>query len=470
MDGSSRRWMRLPSRHPCFAPSVHFVPGRPSANLSEQEASVSDSTLALLGGKPAVTIRREFPWPILTDEDIAAVGAAMRAGLTSDPGYCEPVREFEARWAEMFDMPFALSRVNGSAALHSALFAAGVGPGDEVIVPSYAWIATAGCVLAAGAVPVFADIDGRTFTLDPADVARRVTTRTRAIVALHLWGHAADMDALAAIAERHRFCLIEDASHAHGGTYRGRRLGTIGDIGCFSLQASKAMPAGEGGMLLTRRREFYERALLLAQSPGRLALHLELPGHRQYRETGFGAFKYRINPLNAVIGLRQMAYLEERNRIRTANMNYLTDALQGVPGIETPYTAAQVDRGGFYGYRLLYKPQELRGLPLSAFLEALRAEGVPAEPERYPMLHTTPMYTDRNPPGCGWPWSHAPETQVRYGPGTLPVTEEIYPRLIAIPSYNRATPCKDLHDQYAEAFRKVSRGAAALAAVSAGAA
>lgn len=431
---------------------------------------MSDSTLAILGGQPAVTIQREFRWPILTEEDIAAVSAAMRSGLISDPGYAEPVRQFEERWAEYFGVEFALSRVNGSAALHSALFAAGVGPGDEVVVQSYAWIATAGCVLGAGAVPVFADIDARTFTLDPADVGRRITPRTRAIIALHLWGHAADMDALGAVAARHGLCLIEDASHGHGGTYRGRKLGAIGDIGCYSLQASKALPAGEGGMMVTRRRDYYERALLLAQSPGRLDLHLQIPAHRPFRETGFGAFKYRINPLNAVIGLGQMRYLEERNRIRTANMNHLTDCLRGIAGIEPPYTAPHVDRGGFYGYRLLYQPAELDGLPLQTFLDALRAEGVPAEPERYPMLHLTPMYTERNPLGRGWPWSYSTESSaVQYRAGDLPVTEDIYPRLIAIPSYDRAIPCQDLFDQYADAFRKVSRGAKTLRPVSSGA-
>lgn len=387
----------------------------------------------------------------------------MRSGQISDPGYSDPVRRLEEQWSESFGVPFALSRVNGSAALHSALFAAGVGPGDEVIVQSYAWIATVGCILAAGAVPVFADIDCRTFTLDPADVERRITPRTKVILALHLWGHAAEMDALEVIAERHGLCLIEDASHAHGGNYRGKRLGAIGDIGCFSLQASKAVPAGEGGMMLTRRRDYYERALLLAQSPERLNLHLEIPENRAFRETGFGAFKYRINPLNALIGFSQMQYLDERNRIRTANMNYLTERLRGVAGIEPPYTAPYVDRGGFYGYRILYKSGELDGLPLRIFLDALRAEGVPAEAERYPMLHLTPMYTDHNPPGRNWPWSYSVESaQVRYRAGDLPVTEAVYPRLIAIPSHDRVIPCQDLFDEYAEAFRKVSQGATAL--------
>jgi perosamine synthetase len=425
--------------------------------------------LAIFGGSPAVTIRQEFPWPIITEEEIRSVTGLLRDGLISDPGYCEPVKEFERRWAEYLGMEFALSRVDGSAALHSALFAAGVGPGDEAIIPSYTWIASGGCVLAAGAIPVFADIDRRTYTLDPADVARRITPRTRAIVAVHLWGHPADMDALRAIADERHLALIEDGSHAHGGSYKDRRIGTLGDIACFSFQASKALPTGEGGILVTNRRDYFERALLLAQSPGRLNLHLLSAEYRRFKDTGFGAFKYRMNPLNAAIGLVQMKYFEQRNAVRTRNLNHLTEQLRGIPGIRPPYTAPDADRGGFYGYPILYEPRELGDLPMDTFIEAMRAEGVPLDRERYPMLHLTPMYREKNPAGRGWPWSYSEEAgAIEYRPGDLPVTEDVYPRLLAIPAFNKAVPCEPLFDQYAEAFRKVAQSAPALTLAAAG--
>jgi dTDP-4-amino-4,6-dideoxygalactose transaminase len=431
---------------------------------------MNDSLPALLGGVPVVNIQREFRWPIITEADIAAVTELLRQGLTSDTGYSEPVRRFEEAWARYLGVEFALSRVDGTSSLHSALFAAGVRPGDEVIVQSYTWIATAGCILAAGAIPIFADIDPRTYTLDPADVERRITPRTKAILAVHLWGHPADMDALCDIAARHGLVVIEDAAHAHGGLYKGRKTSTIGDIGCFSFQNTKAVPAGEGGMMVTSRREYFERALLLTQSPARLHMHIKMEEHLRFRDTGFGGFKYRINPLNAAMAVTQMERFEEYNRIRQENLDALTEMLRAVPGVIPPYTAPEVTRGGYYGYPILYEPRELDGLPLDTFLAAVQAEGVPLARERYPMLHLTAMFREHNPLGGGWPWNASEAGRaVHYAPGDLPVTEDIYPRLLAIVAFNKAVPCQDLFAQYAAAFRKVAANARRLkgAAVSA---
>lgn len=415
------------------------------------------SKLALLGGAPAVTIKKEFRWPIITEAEIEAVGELLRQGAISDTAYGEPIRKLEESWADYLGVEFALARVDGTAALHSACFAAGIGPGAEVIVQSYTWIATVGCIVAAGGVPVFADIEPQTYTLDPADVRRKITPRTKAIMVVHLWGHPTEMDAIRALADEHNLLVIEDASHAHGGIYKGRKVGTLGDLSVFSLQASKAIPAGEGGILATRSREYFERALLLAQSPGRLDLHLELEHHRRFKDTGLGAFKYRINPLNAVIGRMQMARFEGYNEVRQRNMDFLTERLTNLKGVRPPYTAPHVTRGGYYGYPLLYCPAELDGLPVETFLAALQAEGVQLARERYPLMHLAPLYQEQNPIGGGWPWSFSEETRaVRYRAGDLPVTEELYPRLLALPSYDKVIPCEDLFAQYAQAFRKVT--------------
>ncbi|HWR50875.1 MAG TPA: DegT/DnrJ/EryC1/StrS family aminotransferase [Bryobacteraceae bacterium] len=415
------------------------------------------SELALFGGPRAVTIERDFQWPIAGEEEIAEVTAMLRTGTLSDTGYGDAIRRFEEACAGWLDMPFALSRVDGTAALHSACFAAGIGPGDEVIVQSYTWVATAGCILACGAVPVFADIDPRTYTLDSGDVERRITPRTKAIVVVHLWGHMADMDPIRAIAARHGLVVIEDAAHAHGATYKGRQAGTIGDIGCFSFQATKGLPAGEGGLVVTRERKYFERALLLAQSPGRLKLHIELPEHKPFVDTGFSAYKYRINPLNAVIGYHQLRRLEHYNAIRQRNLDHLTGQLEDVPGVRPPYTSPDVTRGAYYGYPILYMPDELGGLPIETFLAAMQAEGVALAPERYPMLHLAALYQQRNPLLGNWPWSYSDETRnVAYSQGDLPVTEEVHPRLLAIQAWDKATPCEDLFHEYAQAFRKVA--------------
>jgi dTDP-4-amino-4,6-dideoxygalactose transaminase len=274
------------------------------------------------------------------------------------------------------------------------------------------------------------------------------------------------MDELSAIARKHGLTLIEDAAHAHGGTYKGRKTGTIGDIGCFSFQNSKAIPAGEAGMMVTNSREYFERALLLAQSPGRLALHIQLEQHRRFIDTGFGGYKYRINPLNAAMGLTQMKHFEERNAIRQKNLDYLTSRLEGLPGIQPPYTAPHVTRGGYYGYPILFKPEELPGVPMETFLAAINAEGVPLARERYPMLHLSPMYREKNPPGRGWPWSYNTETSaVRYAPGDLPVTEDVYPRMLAFSGHDKGVPCEDLFAQWGDAFEKVIANVEKLRAV-----
>jgi dTDP-4-amino-4,6-dideoxygalactose transaminase len=421
--------------------------------------------LALLGGPRAVTIQREFRWPVVTDADIETVNELLRAGLMSDTAYSEVSRRFEETWASYLGVRFALSRVDGTAALHSALFALGVGPGDEVIVQSYTWIASAGCILAAGAVPVFADIDPRTYTLDPADVARRITPRTRVILAVHLWGHPAEMDEICCLARERSLRVVEDAAHAHGALYKGRKIGAIGDIGCFSFQNSKAVPAGEGGLVATNSREYFERALLLAQSPGRLAVHIELPEHLRFRDTGFGGFKYRMNPLNAALGLMQTERFEEYNLARQRNLDYLTARLREIPGIQPPYTAPHVTRGGYYGYPILYREEEWHGLPIEDVIAALKAEGVPVERERYPMLHLTAMFREKNPLGNGWPWSFNRETNaIRYERGDLPVTETIQPRLMNITTSDKVSPCEDLFDQWADAFAKVLRNIGELQA------
>lgn len=414
--------------------------------------------LAIFGGEPSVTIEREFKYPIITDVEINAVTDLLRQGMVSDAGYSDVVRLFEEEWAAYLEIEFALSRIDGSAALHSACFAAGVGLGDEVIVQSYTWIATVGAIVAAGGIPVFADIDPTSLTLDPADVERRITPRTKAIMVVHLWGHPAAMDEIMAIAEKHDLVVIEDASHAHGALYKGRRIGTIGDIGCFSMQATKALPAGEGGILITREREYFERALLLAQSPARLNMHLQMEEHRRFRNTGFGGFKYRINPLNAAMARCQLPHLEERNLIRQKNLDFLSEQLSDVSGIVTPRTAGHVTRGGYYAFPIEYKSGELNDLSIDLFVKALNAEGVPLNPERYPMLHLEPMFAEHNPIGGGFPWNYSDETRaVTYKPGDLPVTEEIYPRLLSLAAYDKVTPCEDLFEQWGNAFRKVTR-------------
>ena len=203
-----------------------------------------------------VTPRR---WPILTAADRAAVGRVLDRGVLSGAGAPE-MKALEAEFGAMVGARFCLATNSGTSALHIALAAAGVGPGDEVIVPALSFIATAQAVLHQGATPVFADVDPATYNIDPSDAARRVTARTRAIVPVHLHGLPADMDALGALAARHGLAVVEDAAQAHGALYKGRAVGTLGAMAAFSLNSTKNLPAGEGGLFVTNSEEHYERA------------------------------------------------------------------------------------------------------------------------------------------------------------------------------------------------------------------
>ena len=205
------------------------------------------SKLALKGGVPAIPAEIPeslFHWPIVTPEDEAAVVEVMRAGVMSQTGI---TLEFEREFAAWQGVEFALAHCNGTSALRAAMWACGVGAGDEVIAPSMAYWASSAAALALGATVQFADIDPKTLNIDPDDIEHRITPATRLIVVVHTNGYPADMDRIMPIARRHGIKVLEDASHAHGGWYRGRRIGTLGDVAAMSLMSAKAFPVGEGG-------------------------------------------------------------------------------------------------------------------------------------------------------------------------------------------------------------------------------
>ncbi len=423
-----------------------------------------DQTLALFGGPQAVTVENKARWPLIGDEDIDAVTELLRQGEISITTGTGIIRELEQAFADYIGARYALAHCNGTACLHAAFFAVGVGYGDEVIVPTYTWPSTASTVLLCNAIPVFCDVDPRTFAADPADIERKITPATKAIAVVHLWGHSAEMDAIMTIARRHNLAVIEDASHAHGATYKGRKVGSIGDVGCFSLQASKAMPGGEAGLAVTNNPDLFDRMLTLSHYGGRIEKDSVTGQYTQFAFTGFGP-KYRIHPLAAAIARVQLKHLDERIKTRGENLNYLTMGLEEIPGITPPYTAAHVTRGAWYGYRLLYDQERMGGVAKERFMAALRAEGVEVEGERYRLLHLEPVYQGPEIAGvCPYP---PPEVRARmrtYRAGDLPVAEAIYPRLMGLPTFTYQ-PCWDLLDQYIAAFGKVMANSGQLAEI-----
>jgi perosamine synthetase len=403
--------------------------------------------LAINGGPKAVTLNdsEATQWPPVGEEEVQATVEALRTGqFIAYYG----IRQFESDFANYHGIKYALAQNNGTSTLHAAYFAAGVGPGDEVIVPSYQWHLAVTPILACHGVPVFCEIDPKTLTIDPNDIEKRITERTKAICVVHIWGIPADMDPVMEIARAHDIAVIEDCSHAHGNLYKGRKVGTIGDMGCFSLQMSKSMTGGEAGIFITNNYDYYARAILLGHYE--LISGLTRPEYRKYGGSHFG-FKYRINPLAAVIARVQLKHLDERNVIRRANMEYLTKGLTGIDGIEPPYVPSYATMGSWYGYRLKYHREKLDDISLEKFVEALKAEGVDASEERYPLVHLQPMFQEEQRPFRSF--LDCPQRKISKKVD-LPITEDVYSRLIALPVF-QVVSCKPLLDQYIEAFSKV---------------
>ena len=413
--------------------------------------------LALFGGPKAVTIEPTDKWKRIGAEEIALVVDMMEREELSCAG-TGVMGEFERDFAAYYNVKYALSQNNGTSTLHCAYFAAGVGPGDEVIMPSYTWGNMVRPVLFTNGIPVFCEIDPHTLTVDPEDIRKKITPRTKAISVVHVWGNVADMDAIMEIAAEHNLIIIEDCSHAHGAEYKGKKVGTIGHIGCFSLQGGKAVSAGEGGAIITNDTELYERILICGHQ-GRVARDRVTDKYAFLGYMGLG-WKYRAHPLAMAIAKCQLAKLDKLNEYRKSSFAYLDDALAQIPGIEVPSVYPGVKRGGYFESRWILHP-EVVGISRDRFVEALQAEGVPCDVDRYDLEHLEPIYQyDFYGHGCPFHCPHVDQIRT-YKKGDLPVTEDVHSRLIAMRAYT--DPADGLLDMFIEAFRKVAANADQLA-------
>jgi perosamine synthetase len=329
--------------------------------------------LAIDGGPK--TRREAFPrWPLLGPEDIAAVAEVLDSGkLTQLSG--RSVGDFERAFAKWHGAEHCVATSSGTTAIHAALIALGVAPGDEVIVPAHTFIASATPVLHQGATPVFADVDERTFCISPDSVRERITERTRAIIAVHLNGHPADLDALLEIARPRGIAIIEDAAQAHGATYKGRKAGTIGEAGCFSFWEDKIITTGgEGGAILTADASLAERMR-------RIRHHGEGPieGARAYYHLELG-YNYRMTAMQAATGLVQLRKLEEYLIARRRNATHLSERLGEIPQVEPPFIA---DYAVHSYYKYVCRLRRDSGIDIARFVSAVAAEGLPIS-RRYP--------------------------------------------------------------------------------------
>jgi perosamine synthetase len=289
------------------------------------------------------------------------------------------VGAFEERMAEICGRRYAISVSNGTTALHLALVVLGIGPGDEVIVPTLTFVATANAASYTGATPVFADSEPGYWQIDPAQLEGLITERTKAIMPVDLYGHPADMGAILAIARAHNLYVIEDAAEAHGAMYRGKPCGSMGDMSCFSFYGNKVITTGEGGMILTDNEEWYERARMLRD-------HAMSPTERYYHpEIGFN---YRMTNIQAALGLAQLERLDEFVAAKRRNAELYAKGLKGVPGI-TLAPEAEWAQNCYWMYSILV--DEPYPLSRNELMAALRARGVDSRPF-FRAIHTMPCH------------------------------------------------------------------------------
>lgn len=415
------------------------------------------SELALFGGEKAVKSQQAdmFKWPIVTERHEQAVLEVLRAGKMS--GF-DLTKEFEKKYARLLGREYGLAYHNGTAAILGALYGLGVGAGDEVIVPSLTYWASATPAYNLGATVVFADVDPETICIDPKDIEHRITARTKAIIVVHYAGMPADMDAIIEIAAKHDIKILEDCSHAHGAFYKGKEIGTFGDAAAFSLMTGKSLAIGEAGILFTDDRRIYERAILF----GHYIRHNEITLEELKPFAGLpsGGYKHRMHQLSSAFGLVQLdLYPGQMAEIDKA-MNYFCDLLDDIAGIKPmrPPKDSGTTKGGWYYPHFKYIGEELEGLSLSRFSEAIRAEGSICNPGCNKPLHLHPLFTKMDVYGHGRPTriaSFDKTTKIDEYIEKLPVSESINLCVFEVPWFKRYIP--EIIEEHANAYKKVIR-------------
>lgn len=341
--------------------------------------------LALLGGTPLR--KRPFPsWPVFGQPEEKALLRTLHSGKWGRLHGPEVAR-FEERFASMHGCKHAIGVVNGTVSLRIALMAAGIQADDEVIVPPYTFLSTASAVVEANAIPVFADVELDTFNLDPKAVEAAITPRTRAIIPVHFAGQPADMDALMAIARKHKLTVIEDAAHAHGASYKKRPAGSIGHLGSFSFQSSKNLTSGEGGIITTNNKKLAE-ACRSIHSCGRI------PGGLWYEHHVMSG-NYRLGEFQGAILNCQLSRLESQTRRRDANGRHLAGRLARLPGLYPQRRIPGCDRHSYHLFMMRVVGEEF-GVPRATVIKALQAEGIPCSPGYVVSLPQQPLFRDKN--------------------------------------------------------------------------
>lgn len=420
--------------------------------------------LALLGGQKL--IKREFKrFNPIGKEEVVAAQQVVESGVLSrflgvwhEDFFGGPkVREFEEACASYFGVKHAVTVNSATSGLIAAVGAIGIEPGDEVIVSPWTMCASATAILHWNAIPVFADIEPETFNLDPKVVEEKITPYTKAIMAVDIFGHSADMTPLLEIAAKYGLKVISDAAQAPGALYKGRYAGTVADVGCFSLNYHKHIHTGEGGILVTNDAAICERLQLIRN-------HAEaVVGAKGTTDlSNMVGYNFRLGEIECAMGIEQLKKLQGLVASRQHAAQRLTAGLSGLAGLKTPMVRPDCTHA-YYVYPMVLDIEQL-GVSHERVCQALLAEGVEGLSPRYVNVHMLPMYQKKIAYGSrGFPWtSDICHREVDYGPGTCPVAEELQEK-----SYLGYAMClNDLSDGdvdlIVEAFRKVWRNLEAL--------
>ncbi len=349
--------------------SILAVSKSNAANIWVKSAE-SNAKPAILGGPKAHagTWPKWPEWNSATDEK--RLLEVMRSGVWSRNKVTD---EFEKKWAQMIGSKRALAVVNGTNALNASLAQLEIGWGDEVLVTPYTFIASVSCILLNGAIPVFVDIDPETFQMDPDNIEKKITPRTRAIIPVHILGLPCDMQRIMAIAKKHDLLVVEDACQAWLAEINGKKMGTFGNAGCFSFQNSKNMPIGEGGAIVSDDDGFMDRCYSYHNYGNPFG---STAGQYQAGTVMIGT-KLRLTEYQAAIGLAQLERLEQQTEVRNENAAYLKSLITEIPGI-VPYRLYDgVTKAAFHLFPFTYHAEFFKGMPRAKFLKALNAEGVP---------------------------------------------------------------------------------------------
>ena len=427
---------------------------------------MNKQNLAYFGGPKAIAEENEplFHWPIVTDEDISAVADVMRAGTMSGTAI---TKQFEQAFGGWVGAPYALGCCNGTASLTAALFACGVGAGDEVICPSLTYWASCASALWFGATVNFADVERDSLCLDPNDLEKRIGPKTKAIIVVHYCGYPADMDRINAIAKKHGVKVIEDVSHAVGAKYKGKFCGTLGDVAGLSMMTGKAFAIGEAGMLLTGDRELYERAIAFGHyertgAPSRynpVDNQITVESLRPYIGIALGGVKHRMNQTCAAMGLVQLKHYPARMAEIDSAMNRFMDKLETIDGLTAhrPAKDSGSTKGGWYLPCCHYDASKFGNVSAQDFCDYVRAEGMRCvngvnEPlHLHPMFHTADLIHQGQPTALAFG-----QRDVRQGVGACPVTESASETVIQVPWFKHDD--SDAIEMYFQAIKKVADG------------